>query len=63
MAELKAWLDAKLSADSQFVAMFFARLALERFSSVAQVNAHRGKQVTLDLSKDILGANAIVRVV
>jgi hypothetical protein len=38
-------------------------MALERLTTVAQVNVHAGKRATLDLGKDFLGANAIVRVV
>jgi uncharacterized protein with PIN domain len=64
VAELKAWLDERLGiADSQMVALLFTRMALERLTTVAQVNAHAGKRATLDLGKDFLGANAIVRVV
>ena len=64
LAELKDWLDARLNlADGQLVAMLFARMALERGATLAQINQHAGKRATLDLGKDFSGANALVRAV
>ena len=64
LAELKDWIDEKLNlSDGQFVALLFARMALERSANLAQINQHAGKRATLDLGKDFAGANAIVRAV
>jgi hypothetical protein len=64
LAELKDWIDEKLNlTDGQFVAMLFARMALERGANLAQINAHAGKLATFDVGKDFSGANAIMRAV